>query len=308
MRLSHRASALALALCAALAGADGARSALAQTLSAPEAVGDQVAFYFDARPSYTTFFSVRSTATTPLTLRMLFYTGDFSSPFVQTIELEPANVRIIDVGGLRQSGLPALPGIAFATAVDGSSRSIVTRALAGNLTVANLATGSGWGTAGAARLAQVQGSDEPPALGTPIDGTSVFLPPISPTAADLAAYYDPNQLAPAAEGGNQLIFVSFRDVPGTTYAAEPVSSTWRVRARRNDGTVVASHNFSASGVVVSDLVSVAGAGVAGASGWIRFNAQDAGTPTRLIYFTEALGTFGTGYLLPDTLIPCCIGS
>ena len=57
--------------------------------------------------------------------------------------------------------------------------------------------------------------------------------------------------------------------------------------------------FGASGVVVTDLASVASSGVDGASGSIRFSAAPVEeSVTRLIYFVEALGTFGTGYLLP----------
>jgi hypothetical protein len=57
--------------------------------------------------------------------------------------------------------------------------------------------------------------------------------------------------------------------------------------------------LTVSGVTVTDLASVLGAGVNGSGGGISFFA-DAGSsePNRLVYFAEALGTFGTGYLLP----------
>lgn len=297
---------VAIAMLLAIASGSPGRPAFAQTLSEPEAVGDQVVFFFDARQNYTTFLTLRSIASTTLTVRVLFYSGNFGSPFEQSIQLAPGNLRVIDVGNLRQSGLASEPGVAIATAVNGTNQSVVTRALAGNFTVANVLTSSGWGAAGAARSAEQKNSAAQPDIGTVINGTSVFLPPIAPHAADLAAYYDPNQLAPADNGGNELLFLSFKDVAGAVYSASPVSTSWTVQARRNDNAVIADTSFDATGVVVSDLETVAGSGVNGATGWIRFTAPTlADPPTRLIYFTETLGTFGTGYLLPNTLTACC---
>lgn len=297
---------IAFAMLLAVASASPGRPAFAQTLSEPEAVGDQVVFFFDARQNYTTFLTLRSIASTTLTVRVLFYSGNFGSPFTQSVVLAPGTLRVLDVGNLRQSGLASAAGVAIATAVDGSNQSVVTRALAGNFTVANVLTSSGWGAAGAARSAEQKNSDVPPTVGTVINGTSVFLPPIAPHAADLAAYYDPNQLDPAAIGGNELLFLSFKDVAGAVYSASPDSTSWTVQARRNDNSVIADTTFNATGVVVSDLETVAGSGVNGATGWIRFTAPTITTPpTRLIYFTETLGTYGTGYLLPNTLTACC---
>jgi hypothetical protein len=292
----------------------GAGPALAQapfpgTLSQPAEVGDQAIYYFDARASHTTFLTVRSIATVPIAIRILYYTGDFSSPVTQDIVLGPQALQIIDVGALRSSGLPEQPGVAIATAVDESGRPFVTHALGGNFTVANLATGSGWGAPAAARSAlRNAGGLSVPAVGTLIDGTTVFLPPIAPTSADLAAYYDPQDLAPVAIGGNELIFVSFRDIAGSTYTALPASVTWQARATRNDGSLISANNTTATGVVVTDLASVAGPGVNGASGWILFTSNVVTSAiTRLVFFTEALGTFGTGYLLPPDpgLAVCC---
>jgi len=51
--------------------------------------------------------------------------------------------------------------------------------------------------------------------------------------------------------------------------------------------------------VLPDLVSLLGTDARGARGSITFNAEpSAKRMTRLVYFTQALGTFGTGYLLP----------
>jgi len=256
---------------------------------------------------------VRDAAASPDTLdvRITFYSGGFSLPFTSDVSLTPGRLRVLDVGALRAAGLPAQPGVAIATAIDGSGAPIVSRALTGNFTVANLQTGSGWGTAAAARSAitlVVQSQAVPeavaPAPGAVIDGTNVALRPIQPLELDLAAYYDPNDLAPASEGGNQLIFVSFADKLGVPYVASPASTSWSVAALRNDGSLIADTTFGVSGVVVTDLASVVGPAVNGAGGSIRFAAEGTlARITRLVFFAEALGTIGTGYLLPVPGVP-----
>jgi hypothetical protein len=290
-------------------------------LETPDGQGDQVIFYYDAREGFTTFLNVRSAETeSDLQVRILFYTGGFSVPFEQELTLAPNALRILDVGALRDEGLPAQPGVALAFAVDDEGSPVVTRALTGNFTVANLATQTAWGAPGAARSAitvpvmklSAQGkTDEAsglffiaPPKGTVIDGTTVMLQPIQPTELDLATYYNPDDLAPVAQSGNQLIFVSFVDLPGEAYAAAPSSTLWGLVANRNDGTPITATTFGASGVTVTDLASVASAGVNGASGSIRFAAAASSEPvTRLVYFAESLGTFATGYLLPAPSVP-----
>jgi hypothetical protein len=74
---------------------------------------------------------------------------------------------------------------------------------------------------------------------------------------------------------------------------------WTFTAVRNTGDGFAPSHFDASGVVVTDLASVIGPGVNGSSGAILFTADPCSAPlTRLIFFSETLGTFSTGYLLP----------
>lgn len=277
----------------------------------PTGQGDQLVFYYDARESFTSFLTVRNAgaqSSPTRTVRVVFYSGGFSLPFSRDIELVPGQVRILDVGALRADGLPAQPGLAVAIAIDSSGAPIVTRALTGNFTVANGATGSGWGAPAAARsaitaTAEATSAVAPPgtlpATGTVIDGTLVALRPVQPRELDLAAYYAPNDLAPPEDGGNQLIFLSFVDVLGTPYAAQPAATSWKLIARRSDGTLVADTTYGVSGVEVTDLASVVGPAVVDSGGSIRFSAdQTAERISRFVFFAEALGTIGTGYMLP----------
>ena len=272
----------------------------------PEAKGDQLIFYYDARANFTTFLNLRNNGGDGLDVQVLFYGPSFSSPFARTFSLTANGTLIIDVGALK-SAEPALSaqfGVAIATPVQPSGKPIVTRALSGNFTVANLLVHSAWGAAAAARSA-VQGAEalvDPtlPPSGTLIDGTVVRLAPIQPTSAQLAVYNNPDTLESPSIGGNQLIFITFEDVPGDTYSAQSGITSWVVSANRSNGLAIESiPNFVASGVVVSDLASVAGTAVNGTSGSMTFGAST--TPaflSRFVFFTETLGTFATGYLLP----------
>jgi hypothetical protein len=266
----------------------------------PDARGDQLAFYYDARSGFTTFMNLHNGGDTSLTVSLALYGPDFGEPFSDVLTLGAGSTKTIDVAELRDRGLPAQYGIAFATVVDGAGRPIVTRNLAGNFTVANVATSSAWGAAAAARTAVQLGAGGvgTPALGAHIDGESVLLRAIRPDRVSLAVYYDPATLASPDQGGNQLIFLSFNDVPGDTFAAEAAVTRWSLAARRNDGQAFSPPELDVLGVQVEHLESVLGAQANGAAGSILFSAGASGAYNRLVFFTESLGTFSTGYLLP----------
>jgi hypothetical protein len=268
-------------------------------ITRPDAVGDQLIYYYDARANFTTFMTILNSSGGQLTVSVLFYGPTFSTPLSQAVTLAGGALTIIDVGSLHGSGLPAQPGIAIATAVDLAGRPVTSGALTGNFTVANLLTQTAFGAPAAARSAR-RGNGELPDKGTVIDGSedAAFVP-IRPTTAVLGAYYNPDTLAPVENGGNQLIFVNFEDDYTPSYSANIGSTTWTVSTTRSNGAGISESVFTANGVTVTDLASVAGAGVNGASGSMFFVAETSSPRlTRMIYFTEALGTFGTGYLLP----------
>ncbi|MCC6850613.1 MAG: hypothetical protein IT294_19155 [Deltaproteobacteria bacterium] len=265
----------------------------------PDTQGDQLVFYYDARASFTSFLTLRNVMPGEVAVTVLFYGPAFDSPpFTHTVTLPAGGLRVLDVAELRASGLPAQAGAAFATGVNAVGTAVVTGALTGNFTIANLATGSAWGAPAAARSA-VNADDSFPALGSVIDNEAVSLRPIRASGLELAAYYDPDDLAPTDLGGDQLIFVSFEDVTGVPLRAQVGSTDWNVFGARADGTMIADTEFTATGVVVTNLATVLGASAGGSSGSIRFTSFVAAPrETRLIFFAEALGTFGTGYLLP----------
>lgn len=290
-------------------------------LDRPDTYGDQLVYYYDARPGFTTFLTVRSLAPGDVTVRVDFYgPGLDTEPVSRSFTVPAGGLHVLDVGSLTTSSLattdtsangigrhvgalaallPAQAGVAFASVVDESGVSLVSGALSGNFTVANLATGSAFGAPAAARSARTpEGATLP--LGTGIDNSGVSLQPIRPSGLELAGYYNPDDLAPAADGGNQLIFINFEDVIGLPLRARVGATDWTIDAARSDGSVIANTGFTATGVVVTDLAGVLGAGVAGSGGNVRFSSfVSPPRQSRFIFFAEALGTFGTGYMLPS---------
>jgi hypothetical protein len=273
----------------------------ALAIQQPRARGDQIVFYYDTREGFTSFLNVANEGEAELDIELTFYGPLLDAPFELVIEVPARGSRTIDLATLRSSGLAAQTGIAFATTVNESGRSVTTGALAGNFTVANLTTNSAWGGPAPARSAfQLPDGGPPvqPPFGTTIDGQTVFLEQFSPSAVDLAVYYDPATLEPPAAGGNQVISASFDDVVATNFAAVARSATWAVNATRNDGQALPASSRSLSGVQVLDLESLVGSDVDGSAGRLGLTLESASAPNRIVFFQESLGTFATGYRLP----------
>ena len=95
--------------------------------SVPDGRGDQIVFYYDAREGFTTFLNVHNPGEQQLTVSIAAYGPDLGTPFTDLITLEPGTTRTLDVSELKDRGLPAQLGVAFATPVDGAGQPIVTR-------------------------------------------------------------------------------------------------------------------------------------------------------------------------------------
>lgn len=265
------------------------------TTDIPDGSGDQLVLLYDARDGFTTFLNLHNLGDEPRTVRLELRGLALDDAFTQVVALAAGATRTIDVGALRSDGLPARAGAAFVVAIDDAASPVVTRALGGSFTIANLTTGSAWGAPAAARRAVASGATSTlPAPGTPIDGDDVRLRGIRPARVGLSVYYDPSTLEPAALGGNQLVFLSFDDDGATPVAAV---TTWSVDGRRSDGSGFASDDVAVSGVLLSHLEEIVGSAASGAAGSITFDTAG-GATSRLVFFSESLGTFATGYLLP----------
>lgn len=277
-------------------------SAVVTPLQQPAALGSQLIFYYDTRPGFTTFVNLRNIGPIPLRVQLDFWNGAIETKFTLPLDLPVEGGRVIDVRALVNQGLAAQQGIAFASIVDDQRNPIhVRRALMGNFTVANLATGSGWGAPAMARSARAAADDSEPTDGTVVDGTTIAYQTIQPSLALLGTYYNPQTLAPVEDRGNQLIFVTFEDPKTVGADVEFGVVVWSALASQGEaGLLVADFVFTTGGVDERDVVDFFGADINGASGGALFRSTDpqAGV-SRMIFFVQALGTFGTGYLLPS---------
>jgi hypothetical protein len=257
----------------------------------------QLIFYYDTRAGFTTFVNIQNFAAEPIRVEFTVWNSTFTSGLLSVIPLAAGAVRVVDVRDyLKDGASPADQGIAVASVQNGDSLPIHNRVLQGNFTVANLATGSAWGSPAVGRSARNADGAEP-AVGTVVDGVNVKYQIIQPDALVLQTYYNPQTLAPVADHGNQLLFVNFKD--GLLTALTAASTNWLFFARRGaDGTPL-SAQVEVTGVTERDVVSVLGAEANGAPAGGGF-VRGAGTENanRFIFFVQSLGTFGTGYLLP----------
>jgi hypothetical protein len=267
----------------------------------PDGTGDQALYFFDRREGFTTFLTVRNESAEDLVVEMQFYGPEMGEPFLETIPLVAGAAQIIDIGALAGRGLTATHGLAAAHAVGPSGEPLVSRAITGSFTVANLQTNSSWGAPAPARLAvQLAGAGAVlPPHGTMIDGESVLFRAIRPEALVLPLYFNPDTLDPAEIGGHQLIFLSFNDVAGDTFRAQARGTTWEIDAHKSDGTPLPLVERAVEGVFITDIVSALGEGSRGSSGGARFDVHPGGAYNRLIFFTQSLSAFGSGQLLPE---------
>lgn len=262
--------------------------------------GSQLISYFDAREGSTTFVNVRNSGSERANVKFDLVPASFFQPDSQAFSLAPGEVRVIDIGAEKDAGtIPPEQGIALLSVVNDEGLPIERPVLTGNFTVANLLTGSAWGSPSIGRSGRIITDGTAPGTGTVIDGTTVLYQIIEPTILRLATYYNPQRLAPVEARGSQLIFVNFKDSVRNLplIGAETI---WDVTATSGAQGTPLSARILVGGITDRDLVSVFGPGAngsAGGGGFTRVGGTE--SSNRFIFFVQALGTFGTGYLLPN---------
>ncbi|MBY0273754.1 hypothetical protein K2Z84_00320, partial [Candidatus Binatia bacterium] len=112
----------------------------------PEASGDQLVLLYDARDGFTTFLNLHNLGANGLRVRIVLCDSSLEAKLTHEADLPAGSTRTFDVASLRDiAGLPSGSGAAFAIAIGDDGEPLVTRALAGSFTIANLSTGSAWG-------------------------------------------------------------------------------------------------------------------------------------------------------------------
>lgn len=292
-------------ICGALAlilGGAMTTHALLIPMTQPASTGSSLIYYYDTRAGFTTFVNITHFGLSPITVEIDYWGPTFQTKVPQSFTLEPGVARVIDVGALMATNdLGAQQGIAIASVVNVPGTPIEVPILTGNFTVANLATGSAWGAPAAARSARKAADGSFVPSGTIVDGKDVVYQSIQSQFLILASFYDPQTLAPVSAHGSQMIFINFKDAKGLGTPLTAGTTSWEVNAARA-GQSTADTVTTVVGVAELDLVSLIGDDANGGTGTVFFRTTDPDIDdTRLIFFAQSLGTFGTGYLLPPVL-------
>src|SRR5262249_51868413 len=132
------------------------------------------------------------------------------------------------------------------------------------------------------------------AANSTVDGGKVRYQRIAPAVLTIPVYFAPASLGPVENDGNRVVVAAFADQYGAGFALAPANASLAASFFNGGGTHVAQSSLTASGVLLSDLQSVAGAdGPLTSSGKVFFavTAPDANV---FGVFAQSLGTFASG--------------
>ncbi len=108
--------------------------------------GDQLIFFYDARPSRASFLTVGNPAGVGVVLEVAFYSQTLERLAEQVFVLPPGGARVVDPGTVANVSNTA--GLAFVTPIAGEqdhSPVVPNRPLVGGFTIVNTALGAGTG-------------------------------------------------------------------------------------------------------------------------------------------------------------------
>jgi hypothetical protein len=287
------ASAFAIATLVATLGTS--LTAQAQSsIGEPLASGDQLLFFFDSRSPRVSFVSVSNPANEPVTIEILIP----SAGLRESIQLDARGNQVIDPTALapEQRGLLVLTPI-----VDSEDHTPVVppQPILGSYTIANLLLGAAFGGNALGRRAVEGGSLATP--GSIVDGSTVRYQVVNPEALAVPVYFDPQTVGPPEQDGNRLRLAAFRDeYDGGEYDLAPLLGSVEAQFFDNGGTEVADRTAPlANGLLDIDLEALAGTELT-SSGKVFLTFLPDGTTGNFIgLFSQALGTFGAGGVLPE---------
>jgi plastocyanin len=279
------------------------RPALAQeTVRTPDVTGDQLLFFYDNRTDRTSFFSFSNPSDTQLIVEVAFYPQDLSHRLGQDVlTIGPAGNVVVDPTTAAGGVAAGQAGLALVTPVDGpdTRHPIVPAApLTGSFTVVNTVLGAGFGENPFGRRA-ILASGGFAAAGASVDGTSVLYQRFVPDILTVPVYFNPATLGPASNDGNRIALIAFNDQYGQNFDVAPLAETFHASIFDTSGALLVATDVAVSGIVLTDLQSLAGSVTLSSSGKVFFATGDTGgNANRIGVFSEALGTFAAGQRMP----------
>jgi len=283
----------------------------ASALEVPEVSGDQLVFLYDARTDRIPFLGVANTTNERIFVEVAFYDVGLSTRAADAvIEILPAANVVIDPTTFDGGGAIGEAGLALVTPVEGpdSRQAVVPPGpLSGIFTLANLNLGSGFGQNPFGRTAIGPGGSRPPA-GTRVDGATVAYERFTPDVLVIPVYFNPQTLEPPALDGNRVLLATFRDDYGVPFGISGRTDDSMAVFFDSSGRRLTTRPALVSGVLLSDLQTLAGGVPLQSSGKVFFDV-DAGDGNYLGLYSQSLGTFAAGQRLPAVdLIPIGAGS
>ncbi|MBM4267484.1 MAG: hypothetical protein FJ144_12870 [Deltaproteobacteria bacterium] len=272
----------------------------AQAIGEPDVTGDQLIFIYDARQNRNAFLSVANPSNGTIFVDVAFYDATVALLTRQTIELSSAANLVIDAtsfGGGAANGTAGLVVMTPVVAADNLQPVVPPTPLTGVFTLANLQLASGIGQNPFARLA-VDGSGNPAAPGTAVDGSSVSYELFNPTVLVVPTYFDPSTLGPPENDGNRILLAAFDDQYGVPFGISARTDNAQASFFNNAGVLLTTAGVQINGVLLTDLQAVAGGtNLDGASGKVFFDVN-AGDGNIFGLFGQSVGTFAAGQVMP----------
>ncbi len=281
--------------------------ALSQSIIAtPGTSGDQLLFVYDATQGRAPFLVVSNLASEPVTVEVAWYPQDVSSPLAtQIVTLPGGGNSIFDPsqveGVAGNAGITVVTPIRAtndATPVVPPSPGTGAGPLYGGFTLADLATGSGFGQNPLARLA-VNADGRRAAAGSVVDGSTVRYQTFAPDGLVLPFYFNPT-----GEGlTNRVILAVFsNEYTDDGFRIGSSSATPSYDVLNSDGISRRQATLAPiTGVYFDDVQRLAEPSQLRTSGKIVFsNLPGADEPNLNVLglMTQALGTFSVGQRMP----------
>ncbi len=304
----------------------------------PGTDGDQLVYFYDARPDHTTFLTIANTATTAsVILELVYYSGSLDSRIAETtLTLPGGGATVVDPSDPARGGAAAVSGnagllvVTPITSETDHTPVVPPRPLVGGFSIVNTVLGAGFGDNPFGRLALTgaPGAANAPRAnpGDPVDGVNASYQSIQPRTTEpsitLPAYLNPNTLGKpptlgtGTDDGNRILLAAFRDQyaaavgPGNAarFNLTPitVNATVSFFASSNGQKFVNTRAFSVSAVKLTTLQEMAGPGATfSSSGRLEVTVPAFGQNVDSFFGTsgQSLGTFAFGQRLIAVDIP-----
>ena len=286
-------------------------SALAQaTIGTPLVGGDQLIFFYDARPGRVPFLSISNPASSPVDLLVTFYNVGLDTRLEElactvdaagnllvdpTSSSAPAACSIVTGAGAANGNA----GLAVITPVAGaqSTQPVVPPApLTGNFTLANTTLGSAFGENAFGRLA-VDSSGAHASAGQNVDGTTVTYQRFTPAILMVPVYFNPNTLGAPENDGNRVILAEFNDHYVPRFDIAPLTDSATATFFTNDGQLLSNQSVAVVGVLLSNLQQISDGVTFNSSGKVFLRVKP-GLGNAFGIFSQSQGTFASGQRMP----------